>query len=275
MTEPVEKAKRKSKPHVDRYSQNEAFAVMVFSLAMMLLFWLDEVFGSIALQYMVGKGLLVKAILVFIPLGFFRLLYRWDYITNRQSWVFGLVFMMVMLVLLPIVIIVGAFLSWLGSPLLRDSTIAWPVVISALIIVICGFWFALRTLKIALHKTVMKSIALSVFVLANLLAAGLGLYDGLDFRYRSEHMATTEDNYYIYFYRGFRRDMYDQVVLHRCNSISIDCESVYSIRGRFQEREYYPSHIGSEVLELVQGEQDNVLVLVDGEVVFDSSENRE
>ena len=57
--------------------------------------------------------------------------------------------------------------------------------------------------------------------------------------------------------------------------MSIDCESVYSIRGRFQEREYYPSHIGSEVLELVQGEHDNVLMLVDGEVVFNSSEGGE
>ena len=149
------------------------------------------------------------------------------------------------------------------------------MVITALIIVIFGCWFAFKSLKISIHESVMKFIALSVFVLANLLAAGLGLYDGLDFRYRSEHMATTEDNYYIYFYRGFRRDMYDQVVLHRCNSMSIDCESVYSIRGRFQEREYYPSHIGSEVLELVQGEHDNVLMLVDGEVVFNSSEGGE
>ena len=72
-------------------------------------------------------------------------------------------------------------------------------------------------------------------------------------------VTTSEHIYLMYDYESSSDGHYSGV--YECNSVGFECTEILDFRGQEPE--------------LVKGDHDNVLVLVNGEVAFDSSEDAE
>ncbi|MCB9458368.1 MAG: hypothetical protein H6670_01875 [Anaerolineaceae bacterium] len=258
MTEPVEKIKRKAKPRTDRYSQNEAFAVIVFSLAMMLFFWLDELIGAVVLkQYEVFVSFCVAIIVPFI---FVQLMGQWGYLSNHMAWLLSVIAS----------VIAGIFFfGYLIFVTLFSGIPCAPVLFFIVILFAASIFTKPNDTESEYEDHFwIKGVTLIALVCTFFIALAV---TNTDTTYNSITYARINDHdYHI-----LRKSIFDwdgnrlTLELYECNQISINCELAFH-----QLEPFLPSLHGLEnsVIEVTQGDHDNVLVLVNGEVVFESSE---
>lgn len=265
MTEPMEKVKRKSKSRVDRYSQNEAFAVMVFSLAGMLFFWLDELIGAVALkQY---EFWILLATSIGVPFAYVHLNGRWEELSYDRTWLYSI-----------LAAIAGGTLFFVyaifTSILSGTANVACTPALFFLLIL-----FAIANLvrpdqieAARCSQFLIERISL-IFLVASLIFALVSFQQDIDTTYSNEgYVASNSANYFLIVEHSNEPDSgfpTKRPILYECNQLSIECKPLsegitYFRAGSFRRQ-----------FNLVQGEHDNVLVLVDGEVVFDSSEGSE
>ncbi|MCA9889908.1 MAG: hypothetical protein KC546_16120 [Anaerolineae bacterium] len=267
MTEAVEKFKRKGKPRTDRYSQNEAFAVIVFSLAVMLFFWLDELIGAVDLNRSVAP-LFALAITYLTPSVIVFLHYHWQGKLKWWVWVEIIVITVVGIVATPLWLIQRLFF------ILIPYYLPFKTLVCVLICIL-AIWFMARRISLSLPRKLVKTATYSVLCFTIFYSLGAS-WDGSLFG--STNFGTISingHNYILIAHHDY--DDPDVAVLYECNSLSFGCFKIYSDYNNtshyFQRpRDRNFSSDWYSVLELTQGEHDNVLVLVDGEVVFDSSE---
>ncbi|MAU10366.1 MAG: hypothetical protein CL607_11130 [Anaerolineaceae bacterium] len=283
MTEPMEKAKRKGKPRVDRYSQNEAFAIIVFSLTVMLFFRLDVSLGAIAFKSRWGWGYDISYVLILAFIIFFWLMRRWDILSTWH--VLARIFAIVCggLVSMFTIPIAGFLLSGLGSTAENEIDMLLVALIGATI----AMWFVAKFRELTLPRNKMKVIALSACVVSIALCNGSRAYGNQAWGSRGGlflHTSTSTHNYYAIYYAKPGALIFEQMDIYECDLLSLNCEKVHRIlpksynstssyqfirHDRIDRRPYH------QVVELVTGDNDNALLLVEDVVRFDSSEDGE
>ena len=258
-TAPPEKAKRKAKPRIDRYSQNEAFAVMLFSLMIIFLFHMIWRISAIALISQLSTVvMLVSAGGTFI---FFLLLGRWGYFPVLASW-FLAIFSGIIILSMGKAFLGVAFLSIM---LLIVTIPILLVSVTAILFYALALLASMDDIKQKLYRP-MKILAL-LFLLSALSIANSMTYGSVRFE-PINHISIDDTNYYLVLDRGFLDPV--QVQLYECNHLSINCERTYSTYDNFGPSFNFDRF--RDTAEMHQGDHDNILVLVDGEVVYDSSE---
>ncbi|MCB9458369.1 MAG: hypothetical protein H6670_01880 [Anaerolineaceae bacterium] len=281
MTEAAEKFKRKGKPRTDRYSQNEAFAVIVFSLAVMLFFRLDVSLGAIAFKSRWGYDISYVLILAFTI--FFWLMRRWDILSTWHVLAQILAIVCGGLVSMFTIPVAGLFLSGLGTAAENEIDMLLVALIGATI----AMWFVAKFGKLTLPRNKMKFIALSACLVSIALCNGSlaygiqawGGYGGLFI-----HTSTSTHNYYGVYYAKPGPLIIEIMDIYECDSISLNCEKVHRILPKsynstfsyqFITRDQIDRRPYHQVVELLTGDNDNALLLVEDVVWFDSSEDGE
>ena len=261
----VEKPKRKNKPQVDRYSQNEAFAVIVFSLAATFFFWLDELIGAVYFER--AEALFIVASVPITLSAIVFLHHRWRG-TLRIRTCLGIIAIFV--IYIPTIIFwlyLMSFISIISLPLSIE-------LMQCLLLCLIVLWIVARYKKLQFPQRPMKLLAYSLLILAMFYSWSqtwekLG-GDHWEWTYAEIPIHT---EVFVLQIVNDRIHSEDAAFLYRCNSYYFACQNIFSM-----DDTYYSETYGSNwlyILQLTEGEHDNVLVLVDGEVVFDSSEGSE
>ncbi|MCB9458371.1 MAG: hypothetical protein H6670_01890 [Anaerolineaceae bacterium] len=264
MIEPVEKVKRKGKPRTDRYSQNEATVLIMGSISVSALLswffeWLNPVAGMFIPPLIIGLELLILPFLIYF------LRKRWSLV----SWETKVVFIIIELILAVCVIlkipfvVIPIFLTAAVTYSLTSMLIPLLIFLAIIACVVAGS----RLMPSKIKPEYVRHLAIAILVTTVLRSSAVSWW--APYTYSQHDFIPINGSSYYLLIRLDVWDSYKHPIVYECHQFIFDCDETYLGYWRYWDTEW------GEELRLVRGDHDNVLVLVDGQVVFDSSEDVE
>ncbi|MCA9889909.1 MAG: hypothetical protein KC546_16125 [Anaerolineae bacterium] len=266
MTEAAEKPKRKNKPKSldSRFALSHTLFLVFAAAPGIVFFWVlpGNVLSPVESAYL--SPLCVTLLLLAIPFADYKSTRQLQLIPPGQEHARSRFAFLVTLAMIAVLIFAPQAFIEFGITL----TIFSPFVLVIIFVLTTGYLLTQKFHQIVCTQNFVKRhLLITGYVSVFAITAVFGFLAMLNELKQSHYIGSR--NYVLIKDTPALEEWY-YIDLYACNLIIFDCEKVYSAPTQF------PGFYGSEddiVLEV--GDRDNVLVILNGEIVFDSSEDNE